>query len=112
MASIEEKVEELYKAELDRLGVPRWGKNEAPNAEIRRALDDYESKSGGDGRNYPDIQSLLDNDIRRIPVMMECKGIRGKLEKLDKDGYIAEDPKSVNAFAVNGALHYGRSCRT
>ena len=110
MASIEEKVEELYKSELDRLGVPRWGKNEAPNAEIRQALDDYESKSGGSGRNYPDIQSLLDNGAgRRIPVMMECKGLRGKLEKLDKDGYIAEDPKSVNAFAVNGALHYGRA---
>lgn len=110
MASIEEKVEEAYKAKLDRLGVQRWGKNEAPNSEIRRALDDYESKSGGGGRNYPDIQSLLDDrSARRIPVMMECKGLTGKLEKLDKDGHIVEDTKSVNAFAVNGALHYGRA---
>lgn len=110
MASIEEKVEELYKSELDRLGVPRWGKNEAPNAEVRQALDDYESKSGGSGRNYPDIQSLLDNGAgRHIPVMMECKGLRGKLVKFDKDGSISEDPKNVNAFAVNGALHYGRA---
>ena len=77
MASIEEKVEEVYKAELDRLGVNRWGKNEAPNPEIRQALDNYESKSGGDGRNYPDIQSMLDNGVRRIPVMMEVKGLRG-----------------------------------
>lgn len=109
MASIEEKVEELFKAKLDELGIPRWGKNEAPNPEIRQALDNYESKSGGDGRNYPDIQSMLDNGIRRIPVMMEVKGLRGKLLKLDKNGYIAEDPKNVNAFAVNGALHYGRA---
>lgn len=109
MASIEEKVEELFKTKLDELGIPRWGKNEAPNPEIRQALDNYESKSGGDGRNYPDIQSLLDDGVRRIPVMMEVKGLRGKLLKLDKNGYIAEDPKNVNAFAVNGALHYGRA---
>lgn len=110
MASIEEKVEERYKQELDRLGVARYGKNEAPNPEIRKALDNYESKNGGEGRNYPDIQALLDNNRgRRIPVMMECKGLRGKLEKLDKDGYIVEDAKSTNAFAVNGALHYGRA---
>lgn len=66
MASIEEKVEGVYKAELDRLGVDRWSKNEAPNPEIRQALDDYESKSGGSGRNYPDIQSLLDSSTRHI----------------------------------------------
>lgn len=110
MASIEEKVEELYKQTLDRLGVTRWGKNGAPNVEIRNALDAYESKGGGTGRNYPDIQALLDNNRgRRIPVMMECKGLRGKLEKLDKSGFLMEDPKSTNAFAVNGALHYGRA---
>lgn len=109
MKSIEEKVEEAYKKELDKLDVRRWAKNDAPNDEIRQALDNYESKSGGLGRNYPDIQALLDNGSRRIPVMMECKGSRGKLEKLDKNGYIAEDTKSVNAFAVNGALHYGRA---
>lgn len=110
MASIEEKVEEAYKSELDRLGIQRYGKNEAPNAEIRQALDNYESKAGGNGGNYPDIQALLDDGAgRRIPVMMECKGLKKKLVKFNKDGSISEDPKSVNAFAVNGALHYGRA---
>ncbi len=110
MASLEERVEEAYKSELDRLGIRRWSKNEAPNSEIRHALDEYQSKSGGKGRNYPDIQSLLDdNRGRRIPVMMECKGGKKKLEKLDKSGYIAEDTKSTNDYAVNGALHYGRA---
>lgn len=113
MANIEEKVEEVFKSILDEFGIPRWGKNDAPNTDIRRALDDYESKSGGVGRNYPDIQSLLDNKSGRcIPVMMECKGQRGKLEKLDKEGYILEDTKSTNSYAVNGALHYGRALQS
>lgn len=109
MASIEERVEEEYKAQLDQLGVPRWNKTDAPNLEIRKALDEYPSKTGGEGRNYPDIQALLDNGTRRIPVMMECKGTRGRLIKLGKDGAIAEDAKATNTYAVNGALHYGRA---
>ena len=48
-----------------------------------------DSKSGGEGNNYPDIQILLENQYRRsIPVMIEAKGSLGKLEKLDKDNQI------------------------
>ena len=110
MASIEEKVEDFYKAELDRLGVKRYSKTEAINPQIKAALENAGSKSGGTGGNFPDIQSLLDDGhSRRIPVMMECKGLKNKLERLNKDGSIVDDVKAVQGFAVNGALHYGQA---
>lgn len=108
MASLEEKVEDSFKAQLDSLGVRRYGKTEAINPEIKAALDQAESKSGGSGGNYPDIQAYLDNGhARRIPVMMECKGAKGKLEKFDKEGRLSSSQKDIQAFAVNGAVHYG-----
>lgn len=114
MASIEEKVEEYYKTLLDHLGIRHFGKTEHINDSITRALRNADSKSGGSGMNFPDIQLLLQNKTRRdIPVMIEAKGTKNKLEKLAKDGTIelvsgGKNPNSaVQQFAVNGALHYG-----
>ena len=114
MASIEEKVEEHFKAILDDLGIRHYGKTESINSSITKALKEAESKSGGSGSNYPDIQLLLQNKTRRcIPVMIEAKGSKNRLEKLTADGDIeleskGKDPKrAVQQFAVNGALHYG-----
>lgn len=133
MASIEEKVEEHYKLVLDELNIRHYGKTETINPNITKALKDSNSKSGGTGNNYPDIQLLLDNNNgRRIPVMIEAKGQKNKLEKLDKnnaivgaveytsdakpskDGTIAHrkgdmNYNAVKTFAVNGALHYGEA---
>lgn len=127
--SVEEKVEDYYKALLDKLGVKRYEKTQGINSEINNALSNADSKSGGAGRNYPDIQVLLDNgNSRRIPVMIEVKGSRNKLEKLANDGQIVQvttypsdskpgaknphqkgDPNysTIQHYAVNGALHYG-----
>ena len=127
--SVEEKVEDYYKALLDQLGVKRYEKTQGINPEINNALSNADSKSGGAGKNYPDIQVLLDNgNSRRIPVMIEVKGSRNKLEKLANDGQIVQvttypsDSKSgaknphqkgdpnystIQHYAVNGALHYG-----
>ena len=127
--SVEEKVEDHYKALLDQLGVKRYEKTQGINSEINNALSNADSKSGGAGKNYPDIQVLLDNGrSRRIPVMIEVKGSKNKLEKLDKDGRIVQttaypsdskpgaknphkkgDPNysTIQHYAVNGALHYG-----
>lgn len=112
--SVEEKVEEHYKALLDNLGIRHFGKNEEINSSIAKALKDADSKSGGSGANYPDIQLLLQNKTRRdIPVMIEAKGLKGKLEKLTPSGDIelissGKNPhRAVQQFAVNGALHYG-----
>lgn len=114
MASIEEKVEEYYKNKLDNLGIRHYGKTEKINKSIDDALKNADSKSGNKGNNYPDIRLFLENRTRRnLPVMMEAKGSKGKLEKLTKDGDIelisgGKNPQNaVMNFAVNGALHYG-----
>lgn len=114
MASVEEKVEEYYKAQLDKLHIRHYGKTEEINSSITKALKEADSKSGGSGNNYPDIQLLLQNSTRRdIPVMIEAKGTKNKLEKISKDGNIelkstGKNPNSVvQKYAVNGALHYG-----
>lgn len=114
MASAEEKVEEYYKAQLDELNIRHYGKTEEINSSISKALKEADSKSGGSGNNYPDIQLLLQNSTRRdIPVMIEAKGTKNKLEKLSKDGVIelksegGGPHRAVQQYAVNGALHYG-----
>lgn len=85
LASIEEKVEDLFKAKLDNLKIKRYSKVESINPLIKEALRKAESKTGGIGGNFPDIQILLDNKSgRTIPVMMEVKGLKNKLEKLEK----------------------------
>ena len=133
MASIEEKVEEQYKKILDSLGIRHYGKTETINPNITNALKSADSKSGGTGNNYPDIKVLVNNKIGRyIPVMIEAKGSKGKLEKLAKDGsivgvtYYDKDGKlnkdgvpvhlkgepnysAIKNFAVNGAVHYGNA---
>lgn len=108
LASIEEKVEDLFKAKLDNLKIKRYSKVESINPLIKEALRKAESKTGGIGGNFPDIQVLLDNKSgRTIPVMMEVKGLKNKLEKLEKDGSISTKKNYVNTYAVNGAYHYG-----
>ena len=87
MASIEEKVEEHYKIMLDELNVRHYWKTEKINDTIGSALKNAESKSGGSGNNYPDIQILLENNLRRdIPVMIEAKGSKNRLEKFVRGG--------------------------
>lgn len=133
MASIEEKVEEQYKRVLNKLGVRHYGKTESINPNITKALKNADSKSGGSGNNYPDIKLIVNNKIGRyVPVMIEAKGSKNKLEKLAKDGsitgityydkdgrinkdgvpaYLKGDPNysAIKNYAVNGAVHYGNA---
>ena len=68
MASIEEKVEEHYKKILDSSSIRHYGKTEKMNPVIAEALKKADSKSGGSGNNFPDIQLMLENSTsRRIP---------------------------------------------
>ena len=133
MPSIEEKVEERFKKILDDNHIRHYSKTEKINPAIANALKTADSKSGGSGCNFPDIQMMLENsNARRIPVMVEAKGTKNKLEKRDKSGaivgvtYYDKDGKpgkdgkpvhlkgepnysAVKDYAVNGAVHYGNA---
>ena len=133
MPSIEEKIEEYYKYKLDSMGIRHYGKTEKINQAIYNALQSADSKSGGNGANYPDIQLLIHNNHQRyIPVMIEAKGLKNKLVKFDKSGaivgvtYYEQDSKpnsdgvilhhkgdanytAIKQYAVNGAVHYGEA---
>lgn len=110
--SIEEKVEDIIKEFLRKGNVQFFTKTESINSEIDTALEKAPSKSGGSGNNYPDIKLLLDN----IPVMIEIKGKKGDLGKLDIAGEIANTDKdgnpnykNIQKYAVNGAVHYANA---
>lgn len=88
------------------------------NTEIDKALDDYYSKNGGIGGNRPDVKLLLQSSKngRYYPVLIEYKGHKDKLEKLDADGNVENrnaknEPifKNINGYAVNGAVHYANA---
>ena len=120
--SIEEKVEDFFKNQLNHEGIKYFTKTESMNPSIDKALQDAPSKSGGTGKNYPDIRCLLeDSKLRRVPVMIEAKGREGELIKLDKGVVVGvttyeKDTKThkkgdpnysaIQKFAVNGAVHY------
>ena len=90
---------------------------ESLNTEIDTALNDYFSKNGGAGGNRPDCKLLLqDKALSFYPVLMEYKGYKDKLVKLDANGQVdnktaKNEPnfKNINAYAVNGAVHYANA---
>lgn len=116
MASIEERIEDSIKQQLVNFGISYYTKTESIDSEIDSALAKYPSKSGGSGKNYPDIKLFLKTDeLRKIPVMIEVKGIKGKLEKL-KNGEVENtndkgEPhyRNINDYALNGAVHYANA---
>ncbi len=90
---------------------------ESLNAEIDKALTDYFTKNGGKGANRPDAKILLqDKNLDFFPILIEYKGYKDKLVKLDKDGQVENktsknEPnfKNINSYAVNGAVHYANA---
>jgi len=90
---------------------------ESLNTEIDKALNDYHSKNGWVGWNRPDAKVLLqDKNLNFYPVLIEYKGYKDKLIKLDND-WIVENKtikneanfKNINWYAVNGAVHYANA---
>lgn len=90
---------------------------ESLNAEIDKALSDYFTKNGGTGANRPDAKLLLQNkNLEYFPILIEYKGYKDKLVKLDTDGQVENrtsknEPnfKNINSYAVNGAVHYANA---
>ncbi|MDO9212910.1 MAG: N-6 DNA methylase [Methylococcales bacterium] len=93
-----------------------FGTKENPT-QIDKALDDYFSKNGGVGGNRPDAKLLLqDKHLNHYPIIIEYKGDKNKLVKLDSNGQVdnktaKNEPnfKNINSFAVNGAVHYANA---
>ena len=60
---------------------------ESLNSEIDKALNDYHSK--GNGGNIPDVKLLLqDKYLNYYPILIEYKGYKDKLVKLDSNGQV------------------------
>ena len=115
--SIEEQVEDYFKTQLKKQKTKYFTKTESINSEIDNALKAAPSKSGGSGSNFPDIKLFIETSaMRKIPVMIEAKGTKGRLLKVTDNGEIDNytkdgNPnfKSINTYAVNGAIHYANA---
>lgn len=111
--SIEEKIEDIAKQQLKEFKVEYYTKTASINTEIDEALKNAPSKNGGVGANFPDIKCFIDYKGRKLPVMIEIKGRKEDLEKLNDLGEVDNYDKNdqpiyanIAKFAVNGAVHY------
>lgn len=115
--SIEPNIADLANGWLKSYKLDYKLEQESLNAEIDKALADYFTKNGGAGANRPDAKLLLqDKNLNYYPILIEYKGYKGKLEKLDANGQVdnklaKSEPnlKNINSFAVNGAVHYANA---
>ncbi|CRF40539.1 class I SAM-dependent DNA methyltransferase [Helicobacter ailurogastricus] len=110
MPSQEETIEYGIKKELEALNIAYYAKTAPINEETQRALEQAPSKSGGSGKNYPDLKLLLSTpSARKLPVMIEVKGLKGRLAKFGKDHSPDLSTNAIKNYALNGALHYANA---
>lgn len=115
--SVEPLVADVVNGWLREYGLDYKLEQESLNSEIDKALNEYSSKSGGRGGNRPDAKLLLqDKHMDYYPILIEYKGYKDKLEKLNNDGQVdnrkaKNEPNytNINSFAVNGAVHYANA---
>lgn len=115
--SIEPNIADLANGWLKSYRLNYKLEQESLNSEIDQALNEYVSKSGGVGGNRPDVKLLLqDKNLVSYPILIEYKGYKDKLIQLDSNGKIANktpknepDFKTINSYAVNGAVHYANA---
>lgn len=115
--SIEPNIAELANGWLKSYKLDYKLEQESLNAEIDKALADYFTKNGGAGANRPDTKLLLrDKNLDFLPILIEYKGYKDKLAKLDSNGQVENksaknEPhfKNINTYAVNGAVHYANA---
>lgn len=115
--SIEPNIADLANGWLRSYRLDYKLEQESLNTEIDTALNDYFSKNGGVGGNRPDAKLLLqDKALNYYPILIEYKGYKDKLVKLDSSGQVdnknaKNEPnfKNINSFAVNGAVHYANA---
>ncbi|MCE8165443.1 N-6 DNA methylase [Porphyromonas gingivalis] len=115
--SVEPNIADLVNGWLKSYGLPYKLEQESLNAEIDKALMEYFTKNGGSGANRPDAKLLLqDKQLNYYPILIEYKGYKDKLVKLDAQGLVdnkkaKNEPnfKHINSYAVNGAIHYANA---
>jgi hypothetical protein len=115
--SIEPNIADLANGWLKLYKLDYKLEQESLNTEIDKALSDYFTKNGGTGANRPDAKLLLqDKKLEFYPMLIEYKGYKNKLVKLDSNGQVENktaknEPhlKNINSFAVNGAVHYANA---
>lgn len=115
--SVEPNIADLANGWLKSYNLDYKLEHESINTEIDNALRDYFSKNGGSGANRPDAKLLLqDKKLNYYPVLIEYKGYKDKLVKLDASGQVENktdknEPHftNINLYAVNGAVHYANA---
>ena len=115
--SVEPQIADLANGWLKQYKLKYFIEQDAPNAEIKNALQEYESKQGGSGGNRPDCNLILqDSEGKWWPILIEYKGHKDKLAKLNSEGHVANrnakgqpEYKNISQYAVNGAVHYANA---
>lgn len=113
--SIEPKIAEIGNSWLKSYGLDYKLEQESLNNEIDKALEEYFTKSGGSGVNRSDAKLLktCKKTGKAYPILIEYKGYKNKLVKLDKNNQVENQKKdhsphfqNIKNYAVNGAVHY------
>lgn len=115
--SVEPNIADLCNGWLKNYGLDYKLEQEALNQEIDKALAEYASKQGGKGGNRPDTKLLLkDSAGHYFPILIEYKGHKGKLVKLNSEDQVENKKKdntpnynNIKKYAVNGAVHYANA---
>ena len=115
--SVEPNIADLVNGWLKSYGLDYKLEQESLNAEIDKALTEYFTKNEGSGANRPDAKLLLqDKQLNYYPILIEYKGHKDKLVKLDDQGLVdnkraKNEPnfKNISSYAVNGAIHYANA---
>lgn len=115
--SVEPNIADLANGWLKSYKLDYRLEQEPIHQEVDKALADYFTKNGGSGANRPDAKLLLcDKKLKYYPVLIEYKGYKDRLVKLDSSGHIENktaknEPnfKNINSYAVNGAVHYANA---
>lgn len=115
--SVEPNIADLVNGWLKDYGLDYKLEQESLNDEIDKALREYQSKNGGKGGNRPDVKLLVqDKNLNYYPILIEYKGYKDKLVKLNKNNQVDNINKNnqpnysnINSYAVNGAIHYANA---
>jgi len=115
--SVEPQIADLANGWLKEYKLDYKLEQESLNHEIDAALNEYASKGGGKGGNRPDAKLLLfDKYEKPWPIIIEYKGYKDKLVKLNDDNQVDNrnkkneaNYKNIKEYAINGAVHYANA---